>query len=364
VKRFILFFGIFCCFQFNVQQAYTQITIKKVVIDAGHGGHDPGAMGKNSREKDIALSIALRTGKYIQENIKDVQVIYTRSTDTFIELYKRAQVANENKADLFISIHCNSSRSIVPYGAETYVMGLHKTQDNLEVAKTENSAIFQEDNYANMYEGFNPNSDEDYVTLSLFQHAFQEQSIDMAMRIQDQFRETVNRFDRGVKQAGFLVLYKTTMPCILVETGFLSNPKEERFLQSEEGQDYIATAIYRAFKEYKQNFEQANQKKPIVIEKQKPPKPHYDIFFRIQFATYTKPKPPDYKKFKGVKDLREYHQDGLYKYTSGNERTLEEAGKLKEELLKKGFKDVFIVAFLNGERITLDEARKLLKESE
>jgi N-acetylmuramoyl-L-alanine amidase len=364
VKRLILFFGIFCALVLSDSIASAQMTINTVVIDAGHGGHDPGALGKNSREKDITLAIALKTGNYIKDNLQNVKVIYTRSNDVFVELYRRAKIANDNRADLFISIHCNSNRSTEPSGSETFIMGLHKTQDNLEVAKKENSAIFQEEDYADMYEGFNPNSDEDYVTLSLFQHAFQEQSIDMAMYVQDQFREHVKRTDRGVKQAGFLVLYRTTMPGILIETGFLSNAQEEKFLRSEQGQDYIASAIYRAFKEYKLNFEKTNQKSPVTIDKKEPPKPHHEIFFRVQFATFAKPKPPGYKKFKDIKDIREYRQDGLYKYTAGNDTILEDANKLKEELLKKGFKDVFIVPFLNGNRISMDEAQKLLMESD
>ncbi len=363
MKRLILFFGIACQVLLLSTAGYGQLTINTVVIDAGHGGHDPGAMGRHSREKDITLAVALKTGNYIRQNMTDVKVIFTRTSDMFVELYKRAQIANDNRADLFISIHCNSNRSSSPYGTETYVMGLHKTQENLEVAKKENSAILQEKNYADMYEGFDPNSDEDYVTLSLFQHAFQEQSIDMAIKIQDQFRDRAKRVDRGVKQAGFLVLYRTTMPGILIETGFLSNPPEEQFLLSDQGQDYIASAIYRAFREFKNEYEKANQLPQPLVKQSDTPASHDDLSFRVQFASFSKPKSRDYKKFRGIKDVREYYHDGLYKYTAGDEKNPDDADALKKQLIGRGYKDVFIVAFLNGQRISMEEALKLLNQS-
>ena len=198
-----------------------------VVIDAGHGGHDPGAVGLISKEKDIVLSLALRLGKMIESNFSDVKVVYTRKTDEFVELYRRAEIANEIHADLFISLHINSNDSPVPYGFETYVMGLHKSQANLEVAKKENAAILLEDNYKASYDGFDPNSPEASIIFSLYQNAFLDQSLDLSMRIQQQFTKRIKSKDKGVKQAGFLVLYKTAMPAILIESGFLSNPKEE-----------------------------------------------------------------------------------------------------------------------------------------
>ncbi len=339
----------------GISQVENKIT--KVVIDAGHGGKDPGALGKSSMEKDIVLDVALKTGKYIEENIADVEVIYTRKKDEFVELHKRAQIANESGADVFISIHCNSNKSTRPYGAETYVMGLHKSLENLDVAKTENAAIYYEDDYTSIYDGFNPDSDEDYIVLSMFQSATIDQSIGLSSKVQYQFKERVGRKDRGVKQAGFWVLYKTTMPGILIELGFLSNATEEKFLNSEDGKTYLASAIYRAFKAYKIEFEDANKDlKPVVVikEEEKPP-----VFYRIQFASFKKEKPADYKKFKGIDDVRMYEHNGLFKYTTGNKETIVEAMSLKEELKEKGYDDIFIVAFLNGERIEISKAKEL-----
>lgn len=358
MKRFFLIFGIlFLSLTISVRLvAQVDNKITKVVIDAGHGGKDPGALGSKSKEKNITLSVALKTGKYIEENLKDVKVIYTRKTDEFIELHKRAQIANESGADVFISIHCNSNKSAQPRGSETYVMGLHKTQDNLDVAKTENAAIFYEDDYKTQYEGFDPNADEDYILLSMFQSATINESIDLAQKVETQFRDRVGRKDRGVKQAGFWVLYKTTMPGILIELGFLSNPAEEKFLLSEQGQDYMASAIYRAFRDYKEEFEEMNKDlKPVVVQKEeKPP-----VYYRVQFASYKKERSLDFRKFRGLSDVKMYKENDQYKYTSGNFVSFSEASKLKTEMRNKGFKDAFIVAFLNEKKITLKEAKAI-----
>lgn len=252
----------------SVNPFYVQAQkVRKVVIDAGHGGHDPGAVGKSAKEKDVTLAIALKTGKFIQENLPDVEVIYTRKTDVFVELYRRARIANEAKADLFISIHCNANKSTTPYGAETYVMGLHKSDANLAVAQTENASILLEDDYHVKYDGFDPTSPEGYIFFTMLQNAYLDQSLTLASNVQKHFKERVNLFDRGVKQAGFLVLYKTTMPSVLIETGFISNAKEEKILASDEGQTYIASAIYRAVKDYKRMVE----KTPAVPEKESVP---------------------------------------------------------------------------------------------
>jgi len=359
VKRLVLIFGIILLLCLIGLSGFSQLEnrITKVVIDAGHGGKDSGALGKHSKEKDIVLAVALKTGKYIEENFKDIEVIYTRKTDAFVELHKRAQIANESGADVFISIHCNSNRSSQPYGAETYVMGLHKTQQNLNVAKTENAAIFYEDDYVTQYEGFDPNSDEDYIILSMFQSANIDQSISLSSKVQNQFHERVGRKDRGVKQAGFWVLYKTTMPGILIELGFLSNPNEEKYLISDKGQVYMASAIYRAFKEYKKEFEEANKDlKPVVVKKEES-KPV--IYYRVQFASFKKEKSLDFRKFRGLQEIKMYKHDGFYKYTTGNETSLKNVIELKEKLRDKGYKDIFVVAFLNEERISLDEANRL-----
>lgn len=232
--------------------------VRTVVIDAGHGGKDPGTLGKITREKDVVLKIALKTGKYIEANLPDVNVLYTRKTDKYVDFQARADVANKNKADLFISVHANSIVGANAYGTETFVMGLHKDNSNFEVAKRENSVILMDENYKEKYEGFDPNSPESYILFSLNQSAYQENSLKFAQRVEDQFRNRVGRSSRGVKQAGFLVLWMTTTPSVLIETGFLSNSKEEVFLASENGQDLIASGIYRAFKDYKTEIESIN----------------------------------------------------------------------------------------------------------
>ncbi len=345
---------------------WSQYHVNRVVIDAGHGGKDPGALGAHSREKDIALAIALKTGEYIAKYLPDVEVIYTRKTDVFVELHKRAKIANDSKASLFISIHCNASKSTAASGTETYVMGLHKSAANLEVAKLENAAILNEDNFADMYEGFDPNQDEDYITLTMFQNAFLEQSTTLADEIQRQFRERVGRKDRGVFQAGFLVLYRTTMPGVLVETGFISNAADEKFLMSADGQAYIASAIYRSFKFYKEEMERNDNKaqqvvkdyvkEPVVV---KPP----DVFFRVQFTSSKKKMVFDTKKYKDMPDIREYRQDGWYKYSTGNFRNYDEAVKHQKFVRDtKKYKDAFIICFEEEKRISLEKALELTKK--
>lgn len=231
--------------------------IDKVVIDAGHGGKDPGTRGLFSKEKDVALKIALELGRIIKENLKDVEVIYTRKNDTFVELDNRAEIANKNDADVFISIHCNAvpaNRDII-YGTETYVMGNHTAEGNLEVAQRENSVILMEDNYQEKYEGFDPKSAESYILFSVYQSAYMINSLHLAENIEYQFNKRVGRKSRGVRQAGFWVLWRTSMPSVLVEVGYLTNPKEERYLNDELGQVYLASGIYRALRDYKNEIE-------------------------------------------------------------------------------------------------------------
>jgi len=229
-----------------------------VVIDAGHGGKDPGNNGKHSREKEIALKISLKLGQYIEKNMPDVKVIYTRKDDRYLALDERAEIANKNKADLFICIHANSHTTSKAYGTETFAMGMHVDDRNLEVAKRENSVILMDENYKERYEGFDPNSPESYILFTLTQSAYQESSLSFAKKVEAQFKNRAGRFSRGVKQAGFVVLWRTTMPAVLIEAGFLSNAEEEKFLMTENGQDLIASGIYRAFKEYKSEVESIN----------------------------------------------------------------------------------------------------------
>ncbi|HZX61650.1 MAG TPA: N-acetylmuramoyl-L-alanine amidase [Bacteroidales bacterium] len=246
-------------------------SITRVVIDAGHGGKDPGTIGKKSQEKNVVLQIALKLGEEIRSQCKGVTVICTRTTDEFIELHERAEIANRSKADLFISIHCNANPKHTFQGAETYVMGLHRTEANLEIAKKENAAILMEPDYSINYNGFDPNSDESYITFTLFQNAFLEQSTWFASIVQDEMKDRVGMYDRGVRQAGFLVLYKTTMPSVLIETGFLSNPEEEKFLMSQKGQQYISSAICRAFRKFKAKMEGNGKELASLNEKKSSP---------------------------------------------------------------------------------------------
>ena len=225
--------------------------LRTIVIDAGHGGHDPGCQYGGKKEKDITLAIALKLGKIIKENLTDVNVIYTRSDDRFVELWERANIANKNGADFFISIHVNANEKQSACGTETYTMGLHKSQDNLEVAKRENAVVLMEDDYSKRYDGFDPKSPEANIIFSMYQNVHLDQSLRFASKVEKQFRNETKRLSLGVKQAGFLVLWKTTMPSVLIETGFLSNDSERKFLCSENGQDALAQGIFAALKEYK-----------------------------------------------------------------------------------------------------------------
>jgi len=232
--------------------------LETIVIDPGHGGKDPGTSGKKTKEKDIALKIALKLGSYIEKNLPDVKVIYTRRDDRYVALDERAEIANRNKAQLFICIHANSMPGAPAHGTETYVMGLHKDRGNFEVAKRENEVILMDENYQARYEGFDPKSPESYILFTLSQSAYHESSLKFAQKVEQQFKQKAGRYSRGVKQAGFLVLWRTSMPSVLIETGFLSQGKEEIFLASAEGQELIASGIYRAFKEYKTEIESIN----------------------------------------------------------------------------------------------------------
>jgi N-acetylmuramoyl-L-alanine amidase len=232
-----------------------EFKLRRVVIDAGHGGRDPGTIGKMSREKDVALKVALQVGKYIEELMPDVEVIYTRKTDNFIELKERANIANRNRADLFVSVHCNAVKSTGPYGTETFVMGTNDLSRNFDYVKRENSVILLEDDYEINYEGFDPQSPESYMMFNLMQKAYLNNSLSLADKVETEFRTRVNRHSRGVKQAPLYVLWTTSMPSVLIEIGFLSNLNEERYLNSKDGQTYIASGIYRAIKAYKEEIE-------------------------------------------------------------------------------------------------------------
>ena len=246
----------------------TGYRIRTVVLDAGHGGHDSGCLGGDSKEKNIALSIALKLGKMIEERYPDIKVVYTRKTDVFVELRERAEIANNKDADLFICIHCNSGNKAA-YGFETFVMGLHKTDDNLSVSKRENASILLEKDYKQNYDGYDPNSPESNIIFNLYQNLYMEKSLTFASKVQANVVEHAGRYNRGVKQAGFLVLYKTAMPSVLIETGFLTNINDEKYLLSEKGQAGMVTAIFRAFKEYKTDMEEGDNNDTGYVEETK-----------------------------------------------------------------------------------------------
>jgi N-acetylmuramoyl-L-alanine amidase len=334
-----------------------------IVIDPGHGGRDPGALGSMSREKDITLSIALKTGEYIQQNIKNVTVIYTRKDDSYVDLYDRPKIANKANADLFISIHANWADSKKVVGAETYVMGHAKDQANLEVAMNENSVMLLEDDYSTKYEGFDPKSSESYIMFSLTQKVFQEQSTDLATKIQQQFRERVNRNDRDVKQAGFWVLYHTKMPSVLVETGFITSPEEEKYLNSKEGQDYLASSIFRACKDY---FNEIDSKSSIASARndnsdQKTDtmtnvsRRSSDIYFMVQVTTSisrTEIKP---ENFSGLKDISEIQANDRFKYAAGSFEDYSEAVSYRKKI-EAVYPDAFVIAVKGNKILPLQQA--------
>jgi N-acetylmuramoyl-L-alanine amidase len=397
-----------------------------VCIDPGHGGKDPGCHGDSAKEKDVALAIGLKLGAYIEKYYPDVKVVYTRKTDVFVELNERAAIANRNNADLFICIHCNSACvrkkqtngkfkdvcNETADGAETYVMGLHVSQGNLDVAKRENESATLEDDYQNKY-NMGISGDEAAIILSAYQNLYMEQSTLFAQFCQDEFRTRAGRDDRGVEQAGFLVLWKTAMPSVLIETGFLTNPVEERFLGREKGQTHMAASIFRAFRKWKDNVEgithtyddEVEKMKPYKVEKEdtaglrKPwnyvsnpsghPKPvvkkdtakkdtpivavvtkdsanstpvmkNEKVVYRVQIISSEKALPNDSPKFKGLKDIWQYEHNGIIKYTAGEYATMAEAVKRQAELRTAGFNEAFVVAFdKDGKRITIEEAKKL-----
>lgn len=361
LSLFLTFCLLFCGLTSGLK-AQKGSKIKTVVIDAGHGGKDPGALGKRSKEKDIALAIALKTGNYIKKYLPDVKVIFTRTDDRFIPLHQRADIANKNNADFFISIHCNANNNPSASGSETYTMGLHKNEANLSTAMLENAAILFEEDADEQYGGFDANSTESYIQFTLFQNTYLDESNLLASYIQDQFRTRVGRRDRGVHQAGFLVLWRTAMPGVLVELGFISNPSEEKFLLSEDGQSYMASAIYRAFKQYKLEFEDENKPKEIQPKTDQPVTAKNDLRFSVQFYTKKELIELSDSRFNGLSDLDVYYHNGLYKYTAGRFNSFEEAHAFIPFVTKKGFDGAFVVAFNEGKRIPIDKARALEKE--
>lgn len=462
-------------------------SIKIIVIDPGHGGKDPGCSGASHKEKDISLAVALKLGKLIEENLKDVKVIFTRTTDIFVDLEDRAQIANKAKADLFISIHCNAAGKAVMikdpktgkkrpktyknkkgkyvvvekpnpvhFGTETYVMGLKNEEGKMKVATRENSAILLEDDYEKKYAGFDPESEESYIIMSNYTSAYVIQSASLAMKIQDEYTKKAGRIDKGVHRQSIWVLWRTAMPSILTEIGYLTNPLEETFLGSEIGQDYLAKSIFRGLRKYKDDVEgtkkeyndeienqkpienenikagnipgqkktddddEEDEKKDVVkVETKKEEKEKIDdgkylavdikdstlskekkidtvatakeiadkfkkeqkikeekakeektkndiiipektdVVFKVQFASSEVALNLKQDKFSAVVDGNYYKVKDVLKYTSGNFSQIKDAVKHQNQLREKGFKDCFVIALKNGERMDINEARKI-----
>lgn len=391
-KRYLLFLGlaIFLCTAVTTGtppgKAFT------VVIDAGHGGQDPGAVYRNIREKDIVLRLALKLGNEIRQQMPDTKVIYTRDRDVFIPLHQRAAIANSSKADLFISLHANFCGTPAITGTETFVLGLHRSEENLEVAKKENSVILMEEDYSTRYEGFDPNSPESYIMFEMVQDEYLDQSIMIGSMVQDEFKTRAARNNRGVKQAGFLVLRKISMPGVLIESGFLSNPSEAQYLNSEEGQTRLASAIFRAFRSYRTSVETRSDFRLVsgrTVEKeldsvrtgseralqaeteplaQSAPlndtgipqqitsqAPADDVWFSVQIAASTKKIDPLPFNFKGLKGIHLFEQKGMYKYLYARETSYQEILKRRAEAQKK-YPEAFIVAFRNERLVPVKEA--------
>ena len=341
-----------------------RLGIKTIVIDAGHGGHDPGAMGKHSKEKEIALQLALRVGKLVTASIPDVKVIYTRDTDEFVPLNKRAQIANDAKADLFISVHCNANANTSPKGTETYIMGKHVEEANFDVMQRENGVITKEANYQEKY------ADVDLKDPSTFIHhlfqlkQYQNQSIELAATIQQNFKNTSSRKDRGVKMAGFLVLYKTYMPSVLIEAGFISNLEEEAYLKSDKGQNQIATGIFEAIKNYKEKYEATLPKdpeyvKPIVKDIIPDSLNKATVVFSVQLMCADQSLAVNQAPFIDMDHVYEARFSKVFKYYYGNCETIESAIEYQTKARTKGFKGAFVVAFYKGKRITLQKGKEI-----
>ncbi len=348
-----VFFSLFLAMTFSVLAQSGDSFV--VVLDAGHGGKDPGRPAKNYLEKDIALNIVLELGSKL-ENEQDIQVVYTRKKDVFLELKERGRIANDADADLFVSVHCNAFHTQVD-GTETYVLGLHANEQNFEVAKQENSVIFLEDNYLETYEGFDPNSPEAVIGLTLMQEEFLDQSLMLASNIQNNFKNHLKRKDRGVKQAGFVVLHQTYMPSVLIETGFITNTQEGAFLNSKSGQQKVAGAIYDAIRAYKKHYDEN-----LVVEEIAPPvaedsesRVYPGIDFKVQIASGSRKLDLKPYNFSGLKGVDRDKVGKHYKYYYGKSSDYDEILALKEEARKAGYKTAFVVAFKDEVRVSVSD---------
>jgi N-acetylmuramoyl-L-alanine amidase len=361
------------------QRKNDKSSIKTICIDAGHGGKDPGCHGSSANEKTVCLQIALQLGAKIKDTYPYINVIYTRDTDVFVELDDRAKIANRNNADLFICIHANSA-SPAAYGTETFVLGLHRAESQQKIADRENSTIFLEDDKGAKYKDFDMSPDA-IIARQLQLSIFLDHSINFASKLQTEFKQ-IGRFNRGVKQAGFLVLYKTTMPSVLIETGFLTNPSDEVFLKSPDTQNKLANAMFEALKKYKAELEgvdllkndnkQTQPNPSINTDENKDPKGIISdpinttkksvIIFKVQLETSDKKVSLNSQKYAGIK-VEEEKEGTTYKYVTGNfEEEFTAANTLKNEMRKKGFSNAFVYATENGIRIPLEDGISKIKK--
>ena len=359
-----------------------------LVIDAGHGGHDAGALGAISKEKNINLNVALAFGRYVERNCPDVNVVYTRKTDVFVTLLERANIANRNKADLFVSIHTNAlPKGKQARGLETYTLGMHRADDNFDVAKRENAVILYEKDYQQHYEGFDPNSSESYIMFEFLQDKNMAQSVELARLVQKRTCATARRPNKGVKQAGFLVLRETSMPSCLIELGFITTPSEEQYLNTDEGVANMGKGIYLAFCDYLAKYDKsftvpfkpereetervrkeervdevkADEKPEVKTDEksevktdEKPDSANAPVF-KVQILTSNVKLSPKSKRLKGREDADFYKDGGIYKYTLGSSTNYNEIYRLRKQVLDK-FPEAFIIAFRNGQRMDVQEA--------
>ncbi len=379
----LLFLGTLLCSISSFAQTATRVGIRKIVIDPGHGGKDPGCSYKQYKEKDIVLQVGLRLGELIKENFPDVEVIYTRKTDVFIPLYDRGNIANKAGADLFFSIHVNAAQSTSASGTETFVMGVDKAGKNLDVAMKENDVITLEDDYSAKYQGYVPGSSESFIIFSLMQYSYQSQSLTLANMVQKQYLKHTSIGSRGVKQAGFLVLWNAAMPSILTELGFISNASDRQMLTTRSGQEKLARSLFNAFSEYKAKSEgqtswqtlnnlsaaenqemdrtEANNDNTTVSDagNSSPAVTSGKLEYRIQVMTSDRKVPKNSSRFGPYRgEVTEMVVGGVYKYYVGCVSTYQEALSLQRKV-RAQFKDAFMVPFCNGERITVSEARKM-----
>ena len=359
----------------NVAFGFSQTTKFKVVLDAGHGGKDYGAVYHGNIEKNIALKTVLKVGAILEKD-PQIEVVYTRQTDVFIELQQRAKIANKSKGSIFVSMHCNANKSEAASGNETYVMGITRNASNLEVAKAENEVVTLESDYKVKYDGFDPKSPESVIGISILQEEYLDQSIELAGNVQQFFTKKTSNKNRGVKQAGFLVLRQITMPRVLIEMGFVSNKEEGAFLNSESGQDKLAEAISGAIIEYKKEFFNLSKEpevkekepvkttpvedKPVEKEQSKPVEKQVNkgIVYKIQIAASSKKLKTVPQNFKGLKPISVETSGKLFKYFYSEEAQYEEAKKRLDEAKKKGYSSAYIVAYKDGIKINLADAIK------